>query len=66
MLLPRSVANGTLKGRYLQYGHGLFWNLREIQQPYLQEEANKRGWILGCVNFLGLSSQDIPYAYDTR
>ena len=53
MLIPTSVANGSIEGRILQYGHGLFGNYQEIQSGYLQQQSNQYGYIIGgmhCVS----------------
>lgn len=48
------------QSRYLQYGHGLFGSYTEIQSGYLRGFADEYGYILGGVDWIGLSSQDVP------
>ncbi len=67
VIIPRSILNGTISpkdSRFLQFGHGLFHNYREVEYEYITKEANKFGYILGAVSWLGLSSQDVPIISD--
>ena len=48
------------QSRYLQYGHGLFGSYTEIQSGYLRGFADEYGYILGGVDWIGLSAQDVP------
>ena len=63
ILIPQGSANGTIpntEGRFVQYGHGLFGNFKEIQTGYLRQYADEYGYILGATDWLGLASQDVP------
>lgn len=61
LLIPFSVANGSITdSRWLQFGHGLFENYREVEHEYMREKANKYGYVYAGVNWLGLCSQDLP------
>ena len=63
ILIPRGLGNGSMpntKSRYLQYGHGLFGSYTEIQSGYLRGFADEYGYILGGVDWIGLSAQDVP------
>eukprot|EP01084_Bolivina_argentea_P226892 383194_1 len=67
VIIPRSILNGSIvpnDSRYVQFGHGLFHNYREVEYKYITREANKFGYILGAVSWLGLSSQDVPIISD--
>ena len=62
LLIPRGLANGSMpntQSRYLQYGHGLFGSFSEIQSGYLRGYADEYGYIVGGVDWLGLSAQDV-------
>lgn len=39
-------------------GHGLFGSRSEVNEGYLDAEANKNGWILVASDWLGLSEYD--------
>jgi hypothetical protein len=63
MLVPHSVAspNSTSpQTRVLQYGHGLFGQYTEVNSGYLQDEAQKYGYILVATNWVGLAQGDAP------
>ena len=68
VLVPHSVANGTFgtaanPARALQYGHGLFGSLTEVEEGYLAEDADRFGYVMGATNWIGLSNQDaVPVA----
>jgi hypothetical protein len=67
VLIPRSlVQNGITEttGRILQYGHGLFGKLTEVDHDYLETQAEANGWVLCASTWIGLSSQDVPAAVD--
>jgi hypothetical protein len=48
----------------LQYGHGLFGSLNEVDHDYLESQAQANGWVLCASTWIGLSSQDVPAAID--
>ena len=60
MLIPHSIANGTLSPWLLQYGHGLFGNQKEVESSYLEAQANAYGYILFASNWWGMDEDDVP------
>eukprot|EP00937_MAST-01D_sp_MAST-1D-sp2_P002336 g2336.t1 len=68
VLVPHSVANGTFgtaanPARAVQYGHGLFGSMGEVEEGYLAQDANQFGYVLGATTWIGLSNQDaVPVA----
>lgn len=60
MLIPHSVANGSLAPWLLQYGHGLFGSQKEVESSYLEAQANKYGYILFACNWWGMDEDDVP------
>eukprot|EP00117_Sycon_ciliatum_P036882 scpid29561/ scgid1398/ len=64
VLIPHSVvANATFTppspGRILQYGHGLFGSHDEVQQGYLQQVANRYGYVMAACTWWGMSRDDV-------
>jgi len=66
VLIPYSlVGNATnppRAGKVLQYGHGLFGDQGEVEVGYLDQEANQYGYVLGAVDWWGLSEYDEAFA----
>ncbi|XP_065913302.1 uncharacterized protein [Dysidea avara] len=66
VLIPHSVANGTYKPNttsspmIVQYGHGLFGSQSEVTEGYLQEQANRYGYVMTACDWWGMSSEDKP------
>jgi len=58
LLVPRSLVENRTTGGVLQYGHGLFGSREEVDEGYLDAEANEHGWILVASDWLGLSEYD--------
>ncbi|ETO07440.1 hypothetical protein RFI_29954 [Reticulomyxa filosa] len=61
LLIPYSVANHSVMGRWVQYGHGLFGNFHEIETTYLKQQSNQYGYIFAGVNWLGMCDEDVPF-----
>ncbi|KJE93000.1 hypothetical protein CAOG_03865 [Capsaspora owczarzaki ATCC 30864] len=61
VLIPRSLVTNGTTGPILQYGHGLFGDMSEIEQGYLQDEANEHGYVMAATNWWGLCDEDEPY-----
>ncbi|XP_019863640.1 PREDICTED: uncharacterized protein LOC109592694, partial [Amphimedon queenslandica] len=61
VLIPHSVSNGSVTNPSLvQFGHGLFGDKTEVEQHYLQKQANTYGYILFSCTLWGLANYDIP------
>lgn len=61
VLIPHSVSNGSVPNPSLvQFGHGLFNDKTEVEQDYLQKQANTYGYILFSCTLWGLANYDIP------
>lgn len=60
MLIPHSVANGSLSPWLLQYGHGLFGSQKEAETSYLEAQANEYGYIVFACNWWGMDEDDVP------
>eukprot|EP01084_Bolivina_argentea_P060611 110720_1 len=56
MLIPRSVADRKKPATVMQFGHGLFGTIAEINGA--GDMWNEWGFIVGGVNWLGLSAED--------
>ena len=59
MTIPNIVANGTLSARFIEYGHGLFGSYNEITSGYLRTQSDTYGYIIGGVNLIGMSYEDV-------
>merc|ERR1719474_110188 len=59
MVIPHSVANGTKGPRLMQYGHGLFEGIFEIDINLTQPLWDEWGFVVGGVNWLGMCSEDL-------
>lgn len=59
MVIPHSVANGTKTARLLQYGHGLFEGIFEIDFDLTRPIWNEWGFVVGGVNWLGMCWEDL-------
>lgn len=46
----------------MSYGHGLFGSQSEIDTAYLQEEADRYGYLLMATDWLGLAKEDVVTA----
>ena len=61
MLVPRSVANGSISPPLLlQYGHGLFGSQQEVETGYLKAQADAYGYILLACDWWGMAEYDVP------
>lgn len=60
ILVPRSLIERGAVGRILQYGHGLFGSQSEVTVGYLQEQANRYGYVLAATDWWGLAQDDVP------
>ena len=61
VLVPQSLVTNGTTGSALQYGHGLFGSQREVQSGYLEDEANREGYVLIAVDWWGLDENDAIY-----
>ena len=59
LIIPYSVANGSLPGKFLQYGHGLFDGIFEILLDVTQPIWDEWGYMVGGVNWLGMCFEDV-------
>eukprot|EP00055_Hartaetosiga_balthica_P010956 m.48442 g.48442 ORF g.48442 m.48442 type:complete len:649 (-) comp7397_c0_seq1:95-2041(-) len=63
VVIPESLVNNKTKGAILQYGHGLFGSMSEIETSYLDNEANTYGYVVFATNWLGMCWEDeVPAA----
>lgn len=61
--IPESLVQNGTRGAIMQYGHGLFGSMSEIQTGYLDDEANRYGYVLIATNWLGMCWEDeVPVA----
>lgn len=60
VLIPKSLIENKKKGRIVQYGHGLLGSQGEVETQYLQEIANRYGYILCATDWWGLNAEDTP------
>ena len=60
VLIPRSLVESGQPGAILQYGHGLLGGKGEVTTGYLQTIANRWGYVLVAVDWLGMCSEDVP------
>jgi hypothetical protein len=61
VLVPKSVANGSVYPAVaLQYGHGLFGDQSEVESGYLQEQADRYGYVMFACNWWGMDRSDVP------
>jgi hypothetical protein len=44
----------------VQYGHGLFGDQNEVETGYLQEQADRYGYVMFACNWWGMDSTDVP------
>jgi hypothetical protein len=61
MLIPRSVVNADPSGppaRFLQYGHGLFTSLDEMEGDAVTKFADEFGFVVMGVEFIGMTAAD--------
>jgi hypothetical protein len=58
VLIPRSVVTNHQPGRIVQYGHGLFGDQGEVESGYLQDQADRYGYILAATDWWGMSQWD--------
>jgi hypothetical protein len=54
VLIPRSIVTSGVPGAVLQYGHGLLGGKGEVTSGYLQSIANRYGYVLVAVDWLGV------------
>lgn len=62
VIVPKAFVEEPGSAGILQYGHGLFGNLHEVEygsSTYMYEDATDYGYILCASTWLGLSEQDI-------
>ena len=63
VMIPRSAAGADGRGlgasTLAQYGHGLFGSAEEVDEAYLQAEANRRSRVMVGVDWWGLSKYDV-------
>ncbi|EGD80370.1 hypothetical protein PTSG_10625 [Salpingoeca rosetta] len=63
VIVPESLANNGTRGAIMQYGHGLFGSMSELETGYLDDEANRYGYVLAATNWLGMCYEDeVPVA----
>eukprot|EP01147_Barroeca_monosierra_P006961 gene6961-7613_t len=63
VIVPESLAINGTKGAVMQYGHGLFGSMSELETGYLDDEANRYGYVLVATNWLGMCWEDeLPVA----
>jgi hypothetical protein len=63
VIVPRKWMDTPNSVGVLQYGHGLFGSLREVEygsSTYMYEDATDYGYVICASTWLGLSEQDIP------
>jgi len=58
VLIPRSLVDSGKSGAILSYGHGLLGGQGEVKTGYLQEIANKNGYVLCATDWVGMSGKD--------
>ena len=60
--IPNVVVTNKTMAAIVQYGHGLFGHQSEVNDDFLVRQANASGWVLGAVDWLGLSVSDEVFA----
>lgn len=60
VLIPKSLVLNRTAGAVLQYGHGLFGSQQEVDTGYLEDEANRYGYVLAAGDWDGLCKWDVP------
>jgi len=63
--IPCSIKAGKELKAFLEYGHGLFYNRREMTDNFLQRMANDNGYIIMAMDWRGMSSFDLPIIIKT-
>eukprot|EP00052_Salpingoeca_macrocollata_P020879 m.176482 g.176482 ORF g.176482 m.176482 type:complete len:360 (+) comp21388_c0_seq1:572-1651(+) len=58
VMIPEAVANGSVVGHPMSYGHGLFGDRTEIFEDFLVEEANTYGYVVFATDWLGMCKED--------
>lgn len=69
VVIPTSLAGNASvpakTGKVMQYGHGLFGycagklgDIGELSDDYLVAEADANGYVMGCINWLGMAQED--------
>jgi hypothetical protein len=56
--VPCSVATGGQPARLVQYGHGFFGNIGEVETGWLAEWANNYGYVYVATNWKGMMDED--------
>ncbi|MEC7946716.1 MAG: hypothetical protein VX265_04050 [Myxococcota bacterium] len=56
--VPCSVATGGAPARLVQYGHGFFGNIREVETGWLAEWADDSSYVLVATNWKGMMDAD--------
>eukprot|EP01084_Bolivina_argentea_P286188 490911_1 len=65
VIIPQSVWNGSITGKWLEYGHGLFGTYAQVDSSaWRREMFNKYGYIGVAVSLLGMSSEDSQFAFE--
>ncbi len=57
--IPHSVAGRVGPVPCLQYGHGLFGSRNEARNAWLQQFANRHGFVIVAADMMGMSESDI-------
>jgi len=60
VVIPTSVATNAQPAKVVQYGHGLFGDLGEVEGGYLADEGNEYGYVWAASDWIGLSEYDEP------
>jgi hypothetical protein len=63
VVVPASLVQNRTRGALMSYGHGLFGSQAEVETAYLNDEANRYGYVLLATNWLGMCYEDeVPAA----
>ena len=57
--IPCSLIEDPAPGFMVQYGHGLLGDFSEARTSYLSEMADRYRWVIGAVNWKGMSEDDV-------
>ena len=63
--IPCSIMSGKELKAIVEFGHGLFYNRREMTDNFLQKMANKNGYIMMAMDWRGMSAFDLPIVIKT-
>ena len=67
LLIPDSVANGSMinNSRWLQFGHGLFENYREVEHEYMREKIYLLEIISSFSHLMAYPLQMVQFTHNT-